>query len=381
MSPTISDIASKCIRCGFCLESCPTFLVTGEETESPRGRIYLIKSADLNQIPWNETRTHVDQCLGCRGCETACPSGVEYGKLLELARGHLQPSPSQQLATELATRPTLLRFHLTIARMFRLKRVPKWLQNKLSQDPGETSLPTAQHQRPFANTVGASDREIAFLEGCAMRVLFPNVHSASRSLLTITGHAIFAGELGCCGALHAHVGMLSEGRKRAESVGQRAQGRTVVTNSAGCGSWLKECGIPTQDISEAIENLDLESARWQGTVTYHDACHLAHGQGIIKTPRDLIQAVPGVKYVELAEADLCCGSAGTYNLTQPRMARRLLSRKWEHIERSGAQTVVLGNPGCHAWIAQAAREHRDHIRILHLSEFLEEALRGYPPQS
>ncbi len=306
---------------------------------------------------------------------------MEYGKLLELAREELTPCSSQKLATNLATRPTLLRLQLALAQLFGIKEMPKWLERKLSAHPAEACPPTIHNpESVIPKSAGPTDKEVAFLEGCAMRVLFPNVHAASKDLLARTGHGVTGTDLGCCGALHAHAGMLEEGRQRAESVRGKAQEKTVVTNSAGCGSWLKECGVPTLDLSEAIADLDLSRARWEGSVTYHDACHLAHGQGIRQTPRDLIRAVPGIEFVELAEADLCCGSAGTYNLTQPKMARRLLNRKWGNIEDSGTHAVVLGNPGCHAWIAQAAREYGSPIRVLHLAEFLHEALRCYPPK-
>jgi glycolate oxidase iron-sulfur subunit len=157
----------------------------------------------------------------------------------------------------------------------------------------------------------------------------------------------------------------------------------VVVNSAGCGAWLKECGVPALDISEAIGTLDLSAARWDGVVTYHEACHLVHGQKISAGPRSLIQSVPGVRFVELPEADVCCGSAGVYSMVEPEMAHRLRDRKWGHIERalsapagSRPPTVVLGNPGCHAWIADAAKRTGSPIQVLHLAEFLEFALVG-----
>lgn len=371
MSASIDDLASRCIRCGFCLESCPTFLETGEETESPRGRIHLAKAATRGEVAWPVIRSPLNHCLGCRACETACPSGVEYGALLEIARAALGPSPQQRRAVQLATNRAAVRLGAWIGRWMR--HVPG------SRQPMPTIQPVTL--RPLAPC--ASGPSVALLEGCAMRVLFPNVHVATRNLLARAGMQVSRVDLGCCGALHAHNGMLDAGKTRAERVRTRAGGTPVVVNSAGCGAWLKECGVPALDVSEAIGNLDLSAARWDGVVTYHEACHLVHGQKVSAGPRSLIQSVPGVRFVELPEADVCCGSAGVYSMVESEMAHRLRDRKWGHIERAlsapaGSQppTVVLGNPGCHAWIADAAKRAGSPIQVLHLAEFLEFALVG-----
>ncbi|MFN8220297.1 MAG: (Fe-S)-binding protein [Fimbriimonadales bacterium] len=191
-----------------------------------------------------------------------------------------------------------------------------------------------------------------------MRVLFPRVHEATRRLLRRVGYTVREGDLGCCGALHAHNGYLDEGRAMRARV---PDDLPIVVDSAGCGSWLKDGKRPAVDVSEFLFAVGLvqrlaESHGLEITVAYHDACHLAHGQGVRQPPRDLLAAIPQVRLEPLAESDTCCGSAGIYNIAQPKMARRLLERKWRHIEESGADVVALGNPGCHAWIAQAARE-------------------------
>jgi glycolate oxidase iron-sulfur subunit len=228
-----------------------------------------------------------------------------------------------------------------------------------------------------------------------MRVLFPRVHQATRRLLRRIGYTVRETKQGCCGALHAHNGYLDEARKMGASlVETMPDDLPVVVNSAGCGSTMKEYGhllgdaSPGQayadrvkDASEFLLTHGLAEALATAPgipqrVTYHDACHLSHGQRITREPRELVQAIPGVEYVELPEAAMCCGSAGIYNVTQPKMARTLVERKMANVEQTGALLVATGNPGCHAWIAQAAREHGGTVRVLHTMELLEAAFSG-----
>jgi glycolate oxidase iron-sulfur subunit len=224
-----------------------------------------------------------------------------------------------------------------------------------------------------------------------MRVLFPRVHQATRRLLRRVGYTVRETKQGCCGALHAHNGYLDDASKMGSAlVEAMPDGLPVVVNSAGCGSTMKEYdhlldkeGFASRvaDASEflfangLLEAL-LGAPGFTERVTYHDACHLSHGQRITQSPRDLIRAIPGVEYVELPEAEMCCGSAGIYNVTQPKMARTLVERKMANVERTGALLVATGNPGCHAWIAQAAREHGGTVRVLHTMELLEAAFSG-----
>lgn len=364
---SISDLATACIRCGFCLESCPTFGLTGSETDSPRGRIYLIRSADNGTIPWSEVRPSLDRCLGCRACETACPSGVQYGALLERARERLGTPLPQRLLLEVATHERVLRIGSKLG-------MPRWFSRWLAK--GEVAAPEfprpAERRVPIESDAAA---EFALLDGCGTSTYFPGVTSAAADLLRRAGASVEVVK-GCCGALHGHAGMLSQGRELA----RHYQGRRLVTTSAGCGCWLAEQGNDVVDLSQALVQLGfhkvLASARLDARVTVHDACHLVHGQKVREEPRSLLRAVPGIEIVEMADSDRCCGSAGTYNLTQPKMAGELLDLKWASIVNAGAQIVVLGNPGCHSWILQAARRSNSEVRVMHLAEVLLMAMSG-----
>lgn len=388
---TISDLAAHCIRCGFCLESCPTFLVTGKETESPRGRIYLIRSADAGLMEWGDpgVTAHIDACVGCRNCETACPSGVEYGALLELARVRIEKtrnSKGRRFLLSSVTSPLKLRLQLAMSKLLPGRKVPNFVSRMLTKENPEADRPIAEAAGYWPPqdeaTLPPVKGEVSLLVGCAMSVLYPRVHQATKRLLRRVGYTTRE-VTGCCGALHAHNGFMSQAQEMAEGVAARDVGRTLVTNSAGCGSFLKEhIAVKVEDISEfllrngLVQTLESDKARVSETATYHDACHLAHGQKVAAPPRELIRAIPGIQYVELKEADLCCGSGGIYNVTQPHLARQLLERKWANILATGASLVVTGNPGCHAWIEQRSREAGGSVKVMHTAEFLESALSG-----
>lgn len=403
---SLDELTSHCIRCGFCLESCPTFVETGEETESPRGRIYLVRSADEGKIAWEDARPHLDQCLGCRACETACPSGVEYGQILEIARDKLERQHGQPVKAVLLdglSHPGKLKLQLLLGKLLPGKRIPRLLSRLLSGQGPEADRPNPQPLHGWADLdeslLPPVKGEVYLLEGCVMRVLFPGVHQATRRLLRRVGYTVRETDAGCCGSLHLHLGYLDKARSLADKlVTAMPDNLPVIVDSAGCGSTMKEYGNLGSgiadlgslggfarrvfDVSEFLlaNGLVDELAAAKGLttkITYHDACHLAHSQGIRSQPRQLLDAIPGLEIVPLAEADMCCGSAGIYNLTEPKMARRLLERKWRNLEETGCEAVVLGNPGCHAWIAQAAREHGGSVRVLHTAELLEAAFSGF----
>ncbi|CAN5625486.1 glycolate oxidase subunit GlcF [soil metagenome] len=393
----LEELTTHCIRCGFCLEACPTFTTTGRETDSPRGRIYLVRSALEGKLDWvDDVRPHLDRCLGCLACVPACPSAVQYGDILEMARDRIDrervPVPKRTLLA-LTTNPALLRVNLAVGGLFG-KRVPGFVSRLLSGEAPEVDQPKAQ--TPF-DSPPLDERllppvkgEVYMLEGCAMRVLYPNVHAATRRLLRRVGYQVREAKQGCCGAMHAHNGDLKGAMERAQGLMRDfADDLPVIVNSAGCGSTMKHYGellggagtlfaSRVKDISEFLFEAglteELKGARGLDIVaTYHDACHLAHGQGVRDVPRLLLKAIPNLRYIELEEADACCGSAGVYNVLQPKMARSLLERKWANVAATGASVVATGNPGCHAWIAQAAREHGGAMEVVHTAELLERA--------
>lgn len=419
----IEELTTHCIRCGFCLEDCPTFVETSSELESPRGRIYLVRSAIEGKLHWEDIKPHMDLCLGCRACETACPSGVEYGAILELARDQIEkrrPSLSKQALLAGTTNPKMLKAQLAASKFLPGSKVPGFVSRILSGASAEAELPKPQviEPLPTLTTERPVRGEVYMLTGCAMQVLYPRVHECTRRLLRRIGYVVKDVPQGCCGALHAHNGDLKTAKKLGEGLlATFSEDLPIIVNSAGCGSTMKEYGelleyqmtIPPGGSGAAIESelnqseahhakveklvgrifdlsefllahglLDeLKTAKGLGgkAVTYHDACHLSHGQKITSAPRQLIQAIPDSTFAELPESMMCCGSAGVYNVLQPAMARRLLDRKVNHIEETHAEVVATGNPGCHAWIAQGCRERKGPL-VLHTAELLEAAFIG-----
>jgi len=404
------DGLRACVHCGICLPQCPTYRVLGEEMDSPRGRVYLMRAAAEGRAELTPgLARHLDLCLGCRACETACPSGVPFGQLLEATRAQLdrkrvraRESAHAMLEWALSIFPhpdrlgallwplrlyqasglrTLVRASGILAPFKRLQAMDALLPRVL---PGASSLPELIPAR------GRARGRAALLTGCVQRFFFPEINLATARLLSAAGWEVVVPRgQGCCGALHLHAGRLDEFRAMARSL-MAALGRDVdivVTNAAGCGSALKEYGHwlgdggaerfagLVKDISEVLVDADLPLGELRETVTYHDACHLAHGQKVRAQPRELLRRIPGVTLVELTDSDLCCGSAGVYNLLEPEMAAELGRRKLERIRETGARIVAAGNPGCIMQISQQALEAGLALEVMHPVTLLSRALR------
>ena len=404
------DGLRACVHCGICLPQCPTYRVLGEEMDSPRGRVYLMRAAAEGRAELTPgLARHLDLCLGCRACETACPSGVPFGQLLEATRAQLdrkrvraRESAHATLEWALSIFPhpdrlgallwplrlyqasglrKLVRASGILAPFKRLQAMDALLPRVL---PGASSLPELIPAR------GRARGRAALLTGCVQRFFFPEINLATARLLSAAGWEVVVPRgQGCCGALHLHAGRLDEFRAMARSL-MAALGRDVdivVTNAAGCGSALKEYGHwlgdegaerfagLVKDISEVLVDADLPLGELRETVTYHDACHLAHGQRVRAQPRELLRRIPGLTLVELPDSDLRCGSAGVYNLLEPEMAAELGRRKLERIRETGARIVATGNPGCIMQIAQQALEAGLTLEVMHPVTLLSRALR------
>ena len=404
------DKSLACIHCGLCLSSCPTYLETGNENDSPRGRIYLMRALQDGRLPLDDSPVaHLDLCLGCRACEAVCPSGVQYGALLEHTRDHIEHHYARSLAQRFLRRvaiekifpfPARMKLALLPARAIRALRLEKWLpkfaRDALSLIPANPTLGKLPEMSPA--TAAVKKGRVGFIRGCVMNVLFGETNEASIELLNRAGYDVLTpGSQGCCGALYAHGGNLAAARAAARrniETFEPCDVEAIIINAAGCGSTLKEYGQLLEDdpgwsergrkFSSRVKDLTewLDPTQFQAgsaarggaaqTVTYHDACHLCHAQRITKRPRDLVRAMAGSGFVEMPESDVCCGSAGSYNLTEPEMAERLQRRKTDNILKSGAQIVVTTNPGCLLQIrAGLKKAGADRVEVIHIADYLQ----------
>ncbi len=384
------DDLAACVHCGLCLDACPTFRVTGLETESPRGRIYLMTQWKRSTLPFNEEQVqHIDLCLGCRTCEAVCPSGVPYGRIIEAGRADVEDMrrPSfKRVVSKTALRQL-------VGHPARLKAAGA--ATRLAQKVGLTSvarsgrmLPRLRPRfRPPANNVapaiGQRKHRVAFLVGCVMPILYPQSHDAAVKLLQLAGCEVWfpPGER-CCGALFAHNGDL-EGAQLLREANMKVYGGAefdaLVVDSAGCGAHLKdfypELKGRVKDFTEWLAEVGLPAPRREVTerVTYQDACHLAHAQKIKKQPRDLMRAVPGIDWVEMRHPEICCGAAGLYSTLEPRMSNRILQEKLDDLLATRADVVAVANPGCQMQLEAGLRQRGSTMKVEHVSQLLARA--------
>jgi glycolate oxidase iron-sulfur subunit len=410
-APSTMTAIRSCVHCGICLPQCPTYRVLGEEMDSPRGRVYLMRAVAEKRLGVTEGfRRHLDLCLGCRACETACPAGVPFGSLLETARAEItrrgRPLRERLLPAMLYAvlpHPGRLRALFFAARLYRrsglqhvvrssglLRRAPRLA----AMDGLLQSVPAPRALREHVPARGTSRGRVALLTGCIQRHVFPDVNRDTALLLSLAGWDVFVPRAqGCCGALDLHAGRVDALRARAAALGGAfpADADWIVTNAAGCGSAMREYGHwttdeaavrvaqRTRDVSELLAEADLPLRPLPITVTYHDACHLVHGQKVRAAPRALLAKIPELTVVPLADSELCCGSAGVYNILEPAMAEHLLEAKIARIVESGARTVVTGNPGCLLQIAAGCRRRGLDIEVIHPVTLVARAARGEAP--
>jgi len=408
----------KCVHCGLCLNSCPTYRELGIEMDSPRGRIYQMNqvSQGLAQIGPSYIE-HLELCLACRGCETACPSGVQYGKLIEAARAEIETKTTRPWHVELV-RNIVFRHLLPSRTNLRMAAAGLWAYQKLGlqklvratgilklmgrmgqleQLSPDAEFPTffSQYGKTFP-AEGTKRYRVAMLGGCMANVSFARLHEATVRVLQKNGcEVVVPDDQTCCGAWHAHAGRRDDARLLArKNIDALLKGKfdAIITNTSGCGSMLKEYPDlfeedPTaeefskrvKDINEFLASIELNQnlGPINKTVTYQDSCHLAHGQKIKVAPRKLLRAIPGLTLKEMALSDVCCGSAGIYNVVQTEMSMAILSKKMENVKRTGAEVIVTANPGCIIQLRAGAAMHGDNQPVKHVVEMLDEAYGNY----
>ena len=381
------DDLATCVHCGLCLDACPTFRVTGLETESPRGRIYLMTQWKRGQMAFDEEQVkHIDLCLGCRTCEGVCPSGVPYGRIIESGRADVEDARRFSLKRR-ASRTALRQLVGHPARLRAAGNV-----TRIAQRLGLTNVARSGRMLPrlracftppegnIARPFGERKYRVAFLVGCVMPILYPQSHYQAMKLLQTAGCEVWfpEGER-CCGALFAHNGDLEGAERLRESnmkVYAAGQFDALVVDSAGCGAHLKdfypELKGKVKDLTEWLAEIGLPQTEHEVKlrVTYQDACHLAHAQKIKKQPRDLLRALPGVQLVEMRHPEICCGAAGLYSTLEPGMSNRILQEKLDDIASTQADVLTVANPGCQMQIEAGLRTRGSPMKVEHIAETL-----------
>jgi glycolate oxidase iron-sulfur subunit len=379
------ELIADCVHCGFCLPACPTYSLWHEEMDSPRGRIHLMGSLVDGTMPLTDTVVeHFDRCLGCMACVPACPSGVQYDRLIETTRAHIEEHHRRTLGERLLRRLIFEVFphrrRLRAALAFRRLPAPGAFAPLAAVAP-----PWLSSAWPPEHLEGKGPR-VALMAGCVQSVVFGDVNAATARVLAADGYDVHVPRAqSCCGALHAHAGRLDEGVARAHALADDLSGYDViVTNAAGCGSHLKDHGIPNVvDVSELLVDPPARAHRHPLAVrvAFQDSCHLRHAQRIASEPRAALQAIPELVLLEPAEQDLCCGSAGIYNLVQPEAARELGDRKAGHVLATEPEAYASGNPGCLVQVTAALRRAGKPVAAFHPVELVDASIRGLDAQA
>jgi len=373
----IRELTADCVHCGFCLPTCPTYVLWNEEMDSPRGRIHLMDARLDGTVALNATvTTHFDRCLGCMACVSACPSGVRYDRLIETTRAAVEEEYTRPLGDRLLRallfsvlpHPRRLRVALALAPLGRVAPGRLGTAARLAPQPRTAPLPAPTR----------SGKRVGLLTGCVQRAAFGDVNAATARVLAAAGYDVVAPTQGCCGALSAHAGRSKESERFTNRLRDSFEGiGTIVVNAAGCGSHLKDRGFPALDVAEALADADLPALHpLELTVAYQDSCHLRHAQRLPGAWLPVLERIPGLRVIEPAEQDLCCGSAGIYNVVQAEAARELGDRKAAHVLVTGAQVYASANPGCLVQVAQALRRAKGPLPALHPIELVDASIRG-----
>jgi len=405
------------VHCGLCLNACPTYRVLGVEMDSPRGRIYQMLQVAGGAPIGPSYIEHIELCLACRGCESACPSGVQYGRLVEAARAEMESAVPRSLSARIARRfvfgrllqsPATMTVLGALLYLYQGSGAQKLLRGlrflKLLGKLGDVEQLAPRAEPPFFfsqtgktfSAEGPRRYRVALMAGCIANVCFSRLNEATVRVLQKNGCEVVvpAGQT-CCGALHVHAGLRGQARQLAQrNIDALASGGfdAILTNAAGCGSTLKEYAEllehdaeyasrarefsrRMQDVTEFLASIELnrDFRPLPLTVTYQDSCHLAHGQRIRTAPRKLLEAVPGLTFREMPLADLCCGSAGIYNVIQNEMSMNILEKKMESVNSTGAEVIATANPGCILQLRAGARLYGTGQRVVHVVELLDEA--------
>lgn len=407
-----------CVHCGLCTSSCPTYLELGNENDSPRGRIYLMRAVADGRLEMNQNvRRHLEVCLDCRACETACPSGVQYGRLIEPFRVAMESEDTDSKSSDWFHRWVLFWLFPEPKRM-RLALLPARFAQRFGLDRLADSLgvfdllpprlrqlarmlpPMGQEEPPlpeFLPAKGEKRARVALFTGCVGDAVFRPTNWATARVLQENGcEVVVPRNQACCGAIHFHAGSSEPAKAYADqnlAAFDVDSIDAIILNVAGCGAMLKDYehhwqddksaargkfAAKVRDIHEFLDELGFVPPK--GSIhlkaTYHDACHLAHAQNVRQAPRNLLSQIPGLEMVDLAESDLCCGAAGTYNLTEPEMSARLAKRKMNNILATGARVVATANAGCLLQIAREARSQGEKLAVVHPIDLLDKSYRG-----